>query len=67
MDTSEATRTIADTIVWMAEKIQKSKTPCQNLVSAIQSVNMDVGVELMKYMNKANEEMKNKCKLINGD
>lgn len=43
-------KTLADTIEWMAEEIQKGKEPCQNKNSAIHSISMLLTLELCKRM-----------------
>ena len=47
---SDNIRTLADTIVWLAEAKQSSKERCQNLNSAIHSVVLDVQQLLMEFM-----------------
>jgi len=48
----EEIKTIADTIIWLAEAKQSSKERCQNLNSAIHSVVLDVQQLLMEFMKE---------------
>ena len=49
---SDNIRTLADTIIWLAEAKQSSKERCQNLNSAIHSVVLDIQQLLMEFMGE---------------
>jgi len=48
----EEIKTLADTIIYIAEERQKLKSRCQNLNSAIHSVVLDIQQLLMEFMGE---------------
>ena len=46
----EAAKTIAETIIWVAEERVKAGEPFQNINAAVHSVKMDVAEHLMNWM-----------------